>query len=309
MYGNEYINFTRYRIGIGQMAQLVVLLLVFLSAILLHYFLLREGFQGSMVDNANLYIDGYYLPKLKILKEYLKKKDDMEIASTIKSIESIEADVSSIRSDSSWNVRKEEEKERIVNERIPGVNSIIAKYSVQMSPLVEFKYNTSIPSPIDNQKPSMDTSSSPLQQTEQQLPENKTDEPVQQKPQTSVEFSELVGALLTYTPKQHTLENSASVEDIRKVVRSEIEAELASKPQTKKDVVNEKIACRTTSPLEATEAPKAAPTYSETEGRWFRNAGGECPYARRGNASLVKPIDMSEYIRKDSIPCWACNIK
>ena len=294
------------------MTQLVVLLLVFLSAILLHYFLLREGFQGSMVDKANLYIDGYYLPKLRILKEYLKKKDDMEVASTIKSIESIEADVSTIRTDSSWNVRKEEEKERILNERIPGVNSIIAKYAVQMSPLVEFKYSASIPSPVDNQKVNTDASGSTLTGqviTTGEQPVEKA--PVQQKPQASVEFSELVGALLTYTPpKQNTLENSASVEDIRKVVRSEIDAELAKKSQTKKDVANGKIACRTTRPLAAAPAPpKTEPTYSEAEGQWFRNAGSECPYARRGDASLVKPIDMSEYIRKDSIPCWACNIK
>lgn len=102
----------------------------------------------------------------------------------------------------------------------------------------------------------------------------------------------------------------ASLDDIRDVVRDELK-EIKLGP---KDCANDKISDRKTKPA-TTEDKTTTCSNSLSQGSWFRKAANEgCPYAQ-GQISSANvtpqpfPIDMNDYIRKDSIPCWGCTLK
>jgi hypothetical protein len=102
----------------------------------------------------------------------------------------------------------------------------------------------------------------------------------------------------------------ASLDDIRDVVRDELKG-LKLGP---KDCANDKISDRKTKP--ATDKDKTTTcSDSLSQGSWFRTAANEgCPYAQGQTSSANVtpqpfPIDMNDYIRKDSIPCWGCTLK
>jgi hypothetical protein len=158
--------------------------------------------------------------------------------------------------------------------------------------------------------------------------------------QESMKFSELVKSLMAYgpvttsssdellkaqyntkgqsinssnisgTPSSKKKEDHASIDDIKKVIRDEISQEFAALKIGPKDKVNDSLSSRSTDTI----APSACKTNSNAleQGSWFRTAAEEgCPYAQGQQATTnpVVPIDMSEYIRKDSIPCWGCKLK
>ena len=108
--------------------------------------------------------------------------------------------------------------------------------------------------------------------------------------------------------------SNAPVEDIKKTIREEIQSALGTVKKGPKDSVNKKLEDRSTDAMKP-KAPSKPISNSLAQGSWFRNASEEgCPYAMGqqvdSNAQPVPfPIDMNDYIRKDSIPCWACNLK
>ena len=167
--------------------------------------------------------------------------------------------------------------------------------------------------------------------------------------QTGYKFSELVDMLLTYSPLRTTaqgqiqpqpqqLTSSAAdhlntqyavagavgsptmtsnvfFDQIRTVVRDE----LKGVKEGPKDVVNKELADRATGALkkdESAESTEKVRTNSLEQGKWFRTAAdGNCPYAQAQQMAVgaepvpVPPFNMDDYIRKDSIPCWACTLK
>ena len=110
------------------------------------------------------------------------------------------------------------------------------------------------------------------------------------------------------------MSTSAPVDDNNKTVRDEIRTALGEVKVGPKDGVNKKLEDRCTTPVQPI-APKKAASNSLEQGAWFRNAASEgCPYAmgQQVDASIQpvpSPIDMNDYIRKDSIPCWGCTLK
>jgi hypothetical protein len=108
-------------------------------------------------------------------------------------------------------------------------------------------------------------------------------------------------------------DSKASVDDIKKTIREEIQSLFGNVKTGPKDGANKVIEHRATDPIVPT-VPKVS-TNSLEQGSWFRNASQEgCPYAMGqqvdANAQPVPfPIDMNDYVRKDSIPCWGCNLK
>jgi hypothetical protein len=112
----------------------------------------------------------------------------------------------------------------------------------------------------------------------------------------------------TPTKKQKEEYNYATLDDIRNIVDDELEAKLKEIKKGPKDDVNDKLSDRNTKPA-SSEDKTATCSDSLAQGNWFRSAADEgCPYAA-GQAPVPYPIDMSEYIRKDSIPCWGCTLK
>lgn len=159
-------------------------------------------------------------------------------------------------------------------------------------------------------------------------------------------FSELVGMLLTYSPfsktdgkpqrqeKQLTstaadllntqyaapgtagstvMTSNVFMEQIRTVVRDELKG-IKVGP---KDAVNKDLAERATEVVKngaSGACTKKVSTDSLEQGKWFRTAtDASCPYANgqqmAESSDPVPPFNMNDYIRKDSIPCWACNLK
>jgi hypothetical protein len=112
------------------------------------------------------------------------------------------------------------------------------------------------------------------------------------------------------TPSSKKKEEHASIDDIKKVIREEISQEFAALKLGPKDKANDTLSSRTMDTI----TPDGCKTNSNAleQGSWFRTAAEEgCPYAQGQQATTtpVAPIDMSEYIRKDSIPCWGCKLK
>lgn len=135
--------------------------------------------------------------------------------------------------------------------------------------------------------------------------------PVAPTTPTGMKFSELVKSLMSYGP---ITEESPETEDIQGIVSKEVESQLQKVKLGPKDQVNGKLSERTTEPVKP-ETPIAPKTNGLAQGSWFRSAAQEgCPYAQgqQVDPSLPPqpfPIDMNDYIRKDSIPCWACTLK
>jgi hypothetical protein len=158
-----------------------------------------------------------------------------------------------------------------------------------------------------------------------------------------MKFSELIQALIAYgglsnksatptvsqpaqptpdvssTTKASQISSPANVDDIRKVVRDELSEQLKTVKTGPKDVVNEDISKRATEPVKP--VTPAVKTNALAQGSWFQKAAPACPYAQgqaqaQGDAQfdptiqpIPNPIDMNDYIRKDSIPCWGCTLK
>ncbi len=157
-------------------------------------------------------------------------------------------------------------------------------------------------------------------------------------------FSELVEMLLTYSPTRHierqnqrqdkqltstaadllntqyaaagttgtsAMTSNVFMEQIRGVVRDELKG-LKEGP---KDAVNKELVNRATEVVKNGSCGSSeSSSNSLTQGKWFRTAtDAKCPYAngqQMASASEpVPPFNMNDYIRKDSIPCWACTLK
>jgi hypothetical protein len=95
---------------------------------------------------------------------------------------------------------------------------------------------------------------------------------------------------------------------IRGIVREEVKGQVGNVSYTPKDVQSAKVAGRSTEPVIA----KTPDVNSDAlqQGSWFRKDQG-CPYAasQAALAPMANPIDMNDYIRKDSIPCYGCTLK
>lgn len=148
---------------------------------------------------------------------------------------------------------------------------------------------------------------------------------------TGMKFSELIQSLMSYGPLQSAqvptrpayvpnatepkevlaAESGPTPYDIKTTIRDEIKAQLKDVKVGPKDMVNADLADRSTKPVTPAPAPKADSNALQ-QGSWFRSAASEgCPYAQGQVSSEepVPPFDMSQYIRKDKIPCWGCNLK
>jgi len=150
---------------------------------------------------------------------------------------------------------------------------------------------------------------------------------------TGMKFSELAKTLMSYGPLQSVqvetrptyvpnvtepkevlaaeTGSAAYLKEIKSTIRDEIKSQLKDVKLGPKDSVNKDLAERSTEPVKPAAAPKADSDALQ-QGSWFRSAASEgCPYAQ-GQASSeepVPPFDMSQYIRKDKIPCWGCTLK
>lgn len=95
---------------------------------------------------------------------------------------------------------------------------------------------------------------------------------------------------------------------IRGIVREEVQGQISNVDYTPKDVQSAKVADRLTEPV-ITDTPEVNSDALQ-QGSWFRQEQG-CPYAagQSGSAPMANPIDMNDYIRKDSIPCYGCTLK
>jgi hypothetical protein len=104
---------------------------------------------------------------------------------------------------------------------------------------------------------------------------------------------------------------TTDMNNLKEFVSDEINAQLAKYKLGPKDVQNVNVVDRKTTPV--TPETKAASSDALEQGKWFRNeASPNCPYATGQQATgfpQPNPIDMNEYVRKDSIPCWGCNLK
>ena len=126
---------------------------------------------------------------------------------------------------------------------------------------------------------------------------------------TSTGLSALIGDLVSNTEAQNQYEDQ-----LRTVVRDEIEDALGGIQMGPRDTTNVFILDRNT-PLTGANL-SGVNSDALQQGTEYRTSGtpyaqGQVPsyltYPRPGEEN--KPIDMNDYIRKDSIPCWACNPK
>lgn len=147
-------------------------------------------------------------------------------------------------------------------------------------------------------------------------------------------FSDMISTLITYVPgKDNKALTSASydpvaanastatstnpilgagsnayLDQIRGVVRDELGVQLKDIKLGPKDAQNTALASRNTAAVSAA-APQAN-SDGLVQGQDYRT-DPSCPYANGQNLPKAEPypIDMNEYVRKDSIPCWGCNLK
>ena len=90
-------------------------------------------------------------------------------------------------------------------------------------------------------------------------------------------------------------ERAELLKDIQKLVRNEVLASRSTTP-----VINGNTTSNTASNTDSTAQGQEyeGSCYKDTEYRCPKNSDGTCP-----------PVpDMSEYIRKDAIPCWGCSL-
>ncbi len=120
--------------------------------------------------------------------------------------------------------------------------------------------------------------------------------------------STVLASLQQATKPQPT---TTDMNNLKEFVSDEVDAKLAKYKLGPKDVQNMNVVNRKTNPV-TTETPKASSNALE-QGKWFRNENSEaCPYATGQQATgfpQPNPIDMNDYVRKDSIPCWGCSLK
>jgi hypothetical protein len=126
-------------------------------------------------------------------------------------------------------------------------------------------------------------------------------------------------ASTTVTKKDSAASTAANVENSCKTVINEIMDKLQTVKTGPKDVANADLSSRSTEPVKPATA--CAKSDALAQGSWFQKASQGCPYAQgeaqaQGDAQfdpslqpIPNPIDMNDYIRKDSIPCWSCNLK
>lgn len=157
---------------------------------------------------------------------------------------------------------------------------------------------------------------------------------------SGLKFSELVQSLLSYAPQTQGAQTitilpveqaTASASDllatpsdaslgsnigpsffdkIRGIVHDEVSGQLSNVAMGPKDTQNAKLADRNASPVE-TKVSSEVNSDALQQGADYRSSS-ECPYAQGqapGGAVMPYPIDMNDYIRKDSIPCWGCTLK
>jgi hypothetical protein len=153
-------------------------------------------------------------------------------------------------------------------------------------------------------------------------------------------FSDLISQLLRLSPSTDASGNVMTTADLDNMIQGEVSSQLDSRGLTNvKDIVNKTIVDRSTNPV----LPKIKP-YDKVssdalqQGSWFRGEKGSSSYAQgqqnsMSGASLAscgtgsqpsssswagtapssfsqqQPVDMSEYIKKDSIPCYGCTLK
>ena len=116
---------------------------------------------------------------------------------------------------------------------------------------------------------------------------------------------------LLSTPSDAVLTGSNApsfFDKIRGIVREEVHGQMSNVAYTPKDVQSAKVANRSTDSV-TTDTPDAKSDALQ-QGQWFRQDQG-CPYAasQAGGNPMPYPIDMNDYIRKDSIPCYGCTLK
>ena len=154
---------------------------------------------------------------------------------------------------------------------------------------------------------------------------------------SGMKFSELIKTLMTYTKEVEQKDSTASKvadaiaasastkvepssadmtkakpnDDLKKMVSEEVDSKLKGFLLTPKDKQNKDVAERATVPVDR----RAALFNSDAlqQGSWFRgtDASAACPYAAGQQPQTPEPypIDMNDYIRKDSIPCYGCTLK
>lgn len=129
----------------------------------------------------------------------------------------------------------------------------------------------------------------------------------QSTPQASVSAPAKALATKASEPSPTTTDMS----NLKEFVSDEVSNQLAKYKLGPKDVQNTVVVDRKTTPLAAT-TPEASSDALE-QGKWFRNENSTaCPYATGQQATGFPqpyPIDMNDYVRKDSIPCWGCSLK
>ena len=145
--------------------------------------------------------------------------------------------------------------------------------------------------------------------------------------QEGMKFSELIQTLMTYSPlnSQNTakavsktepvpapvdakkIDSNLSIEKIKSTIHEEIQSELNKIKKGPKDSYNSVLSNRSIEPT----VPSTPKTNSDClqQGSWFRTEDSLSPYAKSQQQLSTNPVDMSQYIRKDSIPCYGCNIK
>jgi hypothetical protein len=147
-------------------------------------------------------------------------------------------------------------------------------------------------------------------------------------------FSDMISTLITYVPgKDNKALTSASydpvaantntststnsilgagsnayLDQIRGVVRDELGVQLKDIKLGPKDTQNTALASRNTAAVSA--AVDQANSDGLVQGQDYRT-DPSCPYANGQKQPKAEPypIDMNDYVRKDSIPCWGCTLK
>jgi hypothetical protein len=145
-----------------------------------------------------------------------------------------------------------------------------------------------------------------------------------------MKFSELIQTLISYSPIVAAQKGATTAAltpaaptaevtgpKIQDLVKDEVAIQLASVKLGAKDAQNIAIANRATPAVVAAEAA-APPSDGLFQGAWFRGAvqdpsvqqGASCPYAngQKPPRAEPNPFNPNDYIRKDSIPCWACTV-
>ena len=148
--------------------------------------------------------------------------------------------------------------------------------------------------------------------------------------QDGMRFSELIQSLMTYTgmPKQPVAKEEVPLKDstknvepsptdmtkagyakdLKKMVSEEVDSRLKNFLLTPKDKQNNDIATREQGGFQ--QENSCYTSNALEQGSFFRGQGSssQCPTITP-EAAQPHPIDMSEYIRKDSIPCYGCTLK